>query len=188
MPYETMVGAKNDIFRSYLLYYTKTMRREGGLVCGAFARNVHVKIKISELTSLISKLLTRWYCAQNRTRTCTPRSTRTWNERVYHSATWAFAVAKLRTLFFMCNSFGRIFLWGGCFFRIFLNFVVAMGQNLIIAYGGCLSVFWLTSLHFGGVCCGGIGVGNTYRAGDTVAQWQADKIAPLGGCRLMIYT
>ncbi len=27
--------------------------------------------------------------AQNRTRTCTPRGTRTWNERVYHSATWA---------------------------------------------------------------------------------------------------
>ena len=28
-------------------------------------------------------------CAQNRNRTCTPRGTRTWNARVYHSATWA---------------------------------------------------------------------------------------------------
>ena len=28
--------------------------------------------------------------AQNRTRTCTSLNTRTWNERVYHSATWAF--------------------------------------------------------------------------------------------------
>ena len=29
--------------------------------------------------------------AQNRTRTCTSLNTRTWNERVYHSATWAFS-------------------------------------------------------------------------------------------------
>ena len=28
--------------------------------------------------------------AQNRTRTCTSWNTRTWNERVYHSATWAW--------------------------------------------------------------------------------------------------
>ena len=27
--------------------------------------------------------------AQNKTRTCTSLNTRTWNERVYHSATWA---------------------------------------------------------------------------------------------------
>ena len=31
-----------------------------------------------------------WFCAQNRTRTCTSLNTRTWNERVYHSATWAY--------------------------------------------------------------------------------------------------
>ena len=29
--------------------------------------------------------------AQNKTRTCTSLNTRTWNERVYHSATWASA-------------------------------------------------------------------------------------------------
>ena len=29
--------------------------------------------------------------AQNRTRTCTSLNTRTWNERVYHSATWALS-------------------------------------------------------------------------------------------------
>ena len=34
-------------------------------------------------------------CAQNRTRTCTPLSTRTWNERVYHSATWAYFCGRL---------------------------------------------------------------------------------------------
>ena len=54
--------------------------------------------------------VTGFYSAQNRTRTCTPLSTRTWNERVYHSATWAsvgFAVAKL------C-----IFFWMGKYFQI----------------------------------------------------------------------
>ena len=30
--------------------------------------------------------------AQNRTRTCTSLNTRTWNERVYHSATWALQI------------------------------------------------------------------------------------------------
>ena len=33
-------------------------------------------------------------CAQNRTRTCTSLNTRTWNERVYHSATWAKNVSE----------------------------------------------------------------------------------------------
>ena len=34
--------------------------------------------------------------AQNRTRTCMPLDTRTWNVRVYHSATWAFRERKTR--------------------------------------------------------------------------------------------
>ena len=42
--------------------------------------------------------VTGFWGAQNRTRTCTPRSTRTWNERVYHSATWAIADAVWRLL------------------------------------------------------------------------------------------
>ena len=47
--------------------------------------------------------------AQNRTRTCTSWNTRTWNERVYHSATWAGKVLSGKR-----DSNSRPQPWQGC--------------------------------------------------------------------------
>ena len=58
--------------------------------------NGHYPLKVARLPIppslhyLFIKSNTRVVCAQNRTRTCTSLNTRTWNERVYHSATWAY--------------------------------------------------------------------------------------------------
>ena len=41
--------------------------------------------------------------AQERTRTFTPCGTRTWNVRVYHSATWAFCECKVSNIFLISN-------------------------------------------------------------------------------------
>ena len=49
--------------------------------------NCHYPLKVARLP--IPPSLQR-FSAQNRTRTCMPLDTRTWNVRVYHSATWAF--------------------------------------------------------------------------------------------------
>ena len=58
--------------------------------------NGHYPLKVARLpippslhSCSVSQILV-WFCAQNRTRTCTSLNTRTWNERVYHSATWAY--------------------------------------------------------------------------------------------------
>ena len=58
--------------------------------------NGHYPLKVARLpippslhSCPVSQILV-WFCAQNRTRTCTSLNTRTWNERVYHSATWAY--------------------------------------------------------------------------------------------------
>ena len=63
--------------------------------------------------------------AQNRTRTCMPLDTRTWNVRVYHSATWALL---FRATLFFCwaenetrtrdPNLGKVMLYQLSYFRI----------------------------------------------------------------------
>ena len=57
--------------------------------------NWHYPLKVARLPippplQLCFAVLSLVVRAQNRTRTCTSWNTRTWNERVYHSATWAW--------------------------------------------------------------------------------------------------
>ena len=56
--------------------------------------NGHYPLKVARLPipPLLHNIFVKQPCAQNRTRTCTSLNTRTWNERVYHSATWALQI------------------------------------------------------------------------------------------------
>ena len=58
--------------------------------------NGHYPLKVARLPipPLLHNYAKQQECAQNRTRTCTSLNTRTWNERVYHSATWAYTLER----------------------------------------------------------------------------------------------
>ena len=108
--------------------------------------NGHYPLKVARLPippslhCFVSVSNVRLVCAQNRTRTCTSLNTRTWNERVYHSATWAYtdsSVVDTNSNFWAENetrtrdpNLGKVMLYQLSYFRIFFEasaFSAALG-------------------------------------------------------------
>ena len=107
--------------------------------------NGHYPLKVARLPipPLLHNYAKLILCAQNRTRTCTSLNTRTWNERVYHSATWAITFERKTRLELATPTLARLCStnWAiSAFLRIFslVSHFLAKVGNLIILRQGCV--------------------------------------------------
>ena len=128
--------------------------------------NGHYPLKVARLPIpplLHSKILRAAPSAQNRTRTCTSLNTRTWNERVYHSATWAISKHYgSRVVWFLSGKRGsnsRPQPWQGCalpteLFPHYLRYIsifrthLAKVVTLIFLGARLCSTNWAISANF----------------------------------------